>query len=218
MVQDPNQLTKHGKSKIAPIVWAIDSLTEDSTSPESTAPDLHITSGRAAENGHGYFQTLAPRSKAKVPLSKKRAAHQKRMLETHLRCLQEESALSAIRPLCAETALIARYVNMLGAHTLDKQPLSILGTWIESIPSRIGTSHMLDLAAEFLVNSYATYWDDSHSKRKLAQASKAKALHELQLVVLKSESVPSYETILATKMHYAAEVSMESLTQSLELM
>ena len=65
---------------------------------------------------------------------------------------------------------------------------------------------MLDLAVEFLVNSYAVYWDETHSKRKMASATRAKALRELQLVVLNAQSKPSYEVLLATKLHYAAEV------------
>ena len=65
---------------------------------------------------------------------------------------------------------------------------------------------MLDLAAEFLVNSYAAYRDGMHSKRRLAKATKSKALRELQLVVLDAQKQPTYDVLLATKMHFAAEV------------
>jgi hypothetical protein len=129
------------------------------------------------------------------------------MFEAHLQHLQEESALVSVRPSSPETTLIARYIDMLGSQSPGKQPLSILGTWVQSIPSRIGSSRMLDLAAEFLINSYSTYRDDTHSKRKLARATKAKALRELQLIVLSAQTAPKYEVLLATKMHYAAEVN-----------
>lgn len=66
---------------------------------------------------------------------------------------------------------------------------------------------MIDLAAEFFVNSYSAYRDRTHSKRRLAQATKAKALRELQLVVLNSRTQPTYDVLIATKMHFAAEVS-----------
>ena len=105
-----------------------------------------------------------------------------------------------------ETDLIARYIGMLGADTSGKQPLAILGTWIQSIPSRIGHNRMFDLAVEFLVNSYAAYRDGMHSKRRTAKATKAKALKELQLVVMNAEIQPTYDVLLATKMHFAAEV------------
>lgn len=99
---------------------------------------------------------------------------------------------------------------MLGPETSEMQPLSILGTWIQSIPSRIGSSRMLDLAVEFLLNSYTTFWNDTHSAQKAARASKAKALKELQLVVINTQTESSYEVLLATKMHYAAEVRSNS--------
>ncbi|KAF1846184.1 uncharacterized protein K460DRAFT_377460 [Cucurbitaria berberidis CBS 394.84] len=205
VVQDPNQLTKHGKSKTAPVVYTLDSSADEHASSSSPPSDLRITAEREAENGHGFFQTLAPKSKPRIRPSKKQAAHQKRTLERYLQKLQEDSALVPVGPSSPETTLIARYINMLGSETSGKQPLSILGTWIQSIPSRIGSNHMLDLAVEFLVNSYTVYWDDTFSKRKVARASKAKALKELQLVVMNAQGVPSYEVLLATKMHYAAE-------------
>ncbi|KAJ4364018.1 hypothetical protein N0V83_009473 [Neocucurbitaria cava] len=208
VVQDPNQLTKHGKSKITPVMYAIESSVDEEFSSSSTPSALRITSEREAGNGLGFFQTLAPISNPRVRPSKKQVAHQKRALEAYLQQLQEESALIPIRPSSPETTLIARYISMLGSESAEKQPLSILGTWISSIPSRIGSSRMLDLAVEFLVNSYAVYWDETHSKRKLASATKAKALKELQLVVLNAQGKPNYEVLLSTKMHYAAEALM----------
>ncbi|KAL6707001.1 hypothetical protein ACN47E_004951 [Coniothyrium glycines] len=205
VAQDPNQLTKHGKSKTASVVWSLDSSPNDVASSESTPSDLQIMSGRPAGDGRGYFQTLAARSKPKYQPSKKRASHQKRLFQAHLRELQEESALNTIHPSSQETSLIARYINMLGTESPDRQPLSILGTWVQSIPSRIGKSTLLDLAVQFLVDSYTVYQDDTHSKRKLARATKAKALRELQMVVLDTSNSPTYEVLLATKMHYAAE-------------
>ncbi|CAO2649793.1 Nn.00g010850.m01.CDS01 [Neocucurbitaria sp. VM-36] len=189
-------------------MYALESSADGNPSSGSATSGLRITTEREAENGQGFFQTLAPISKPKLRPSRKQIAHQKRALEVYLQHLQEESALVSVRPSSSETTLIARYISMLGPESAKKQPLSILGTWISSIPSRIGFNPMLDLAVEFLVNSYAVYWDDTHSKRKLASATKAKALRELQLVVLNSQSKPSYEVLLATKLHYAAEALM----------
>ena len=206
MVQDPNQLTKHGKSKVAPVIYTLDQSEDEHGSSVSTPSDLQITTAREAEDGQGFFQTLAPLSKRKPGASRKAAAHQKRKLELYLQHLQAELAIRAIKPASSETTLIARYINMLGSKSAAKQPLSILGTWIQSIPSRIGSNAMMDLAVEFFVNSYDVYWNDTYSKRSLARASKEKALKELQLFVLNIQNKPTYEVILATKMHYAAEV------------
>ena len=65
---------------------------------------------------------------------------------------------------------------------------------------------MLDLAIEFLINSHAVYWNDSYSKRQAASATKSKALKELQLAMSENQTRNTYEMVLTTKMHYAAEV------------
>lgn len=207
VVQDPQQLTKHGKSKTAPIVYSLSSSPSDESSPSSTPSDLQLTTERFASSGGGIFATLAPISKKDKP-SKRAAAYQKKKFEAHLQELRNHAALSLIQPCSPEDVLKARYLHMLGSEKdLGTQPMSILGTWIQSIPSRIGTNRMLDLAVEFFINSHDVYRDETYSKRRLARASKAKALRELQLQVLESaaQTAPSYETILATKTHYAAE-------------
>jgi len=209
-VQDPKHLTKYGKSKTVPIVYSLSSSDPDIT-PSSSSPtspsDLRITTERHAENGQGFFQTLAPRTKSKSQASKKKSNQKHRALEAYLQQLQEISAVVSYSPVSPETTLISRYIGMLGSGPAGKQPLAILGTWIQSIPSRIGSNRMLDFAAEFLVNSYAAFRDGMHSKRKLAIQSKAKALRELQLVGFGAQNKTTYDVLLATKMHFAAEVS-----------
>jgi hypothetical protein len=199
-------MTKHGKSRVAPVIYTLESSEECRGSPISTPSDLHITTEREAENGRGFFQTLAPTSRRKAGLSRKAIAQQRRKLELYLQHLQSESAIATIKPSCSESTLIARYIDMLGSDRTENKPLSILGTWIQSIPSRIGSNKMMDLAVEFFVNSFAVYWNDNHSTRSLASVSKEKALKELQLFVFNASKRPTYDVILATKMHYAAEV------------
>ncbi|KAL5117142.1 hypothetical protein ACEQ8H_004967 [Pleosporales sp. CAS-2024a] len=205
VVQDPKQLTKHGKSKTAPVIYAFEDSAKTSLSSVSTPSDLHVTTVREAENGRSFFQTLAPMSRRKTASSRKTAAQQRKKLAFYLQHLQAEAALSAIRPLSPETTLIARYVDMLGPEDFGSQPLSILGTWVQTIPSRIGANRMMDLAIDFFIHSYAVFQDDTYSKRTVASATKEKALKELQLFVLDTDNKPTYEVILATKMHYAAE-------------
>lgn len=206
VVQDPNQLTKHGKSRVAPKIYSLDSTEQESSSTVSMPSDLHITTEREAENGQGFFQTLAPLSRRKTGASRKALAHQRKKLELYLQELLAESAISAIKPSSSETTLISRYINMLGSQSGDLQPLSILGTWIQSIPARIGSNKMMDLAVEFFINSFDVFYNDTYSSRNLARASKEKALKELQLFVLNTHNKPTYDVVLATKMHYAAEV------------
>jgi hypothetical protein len=203
-------MTKHGKSKVAPIVFALDASEEIAESSTTTPSDLQITTEREAENGQGFFQTLTPMSKKRNGTSRKTAAARRRKLELYLQQLQAEAALTAINPSSPETTLIARYIGMLGPGTVDQQPLVILGTWIQSIPSRIGKNRMMDLAVEFFVNSHDVFWNDTYTTRCLARASKEKALKELQLFVFNAQNKPTYDVLLATKMHYAAEASINS--------
>ncbi|RMZ68480.1 Structure-specific endonuclease subunit SLX4 [Pyrenophora seminiperda CCB06] len=206
VVQDIKNLTKYGIERTVPVMHSISASGPRTTSSPHSPSDLRITTERHAENGQGFFQTLAPRAKCKSQMSKKKLNHQQRGLEAHLQHLQAASVVVSYFPTSPETTLISRYIGMLGSDPAGKQPLEILGIWTHSIPSRMGSNRMLDLAAEFLVNSYAAYRDGMHSKRKLATQSKAKALRELQLVVSGVQNEPTYDVVLATKMHFAAEV------------
>jgi hypothetical protein len=217
-VQDPNQLTKHGKSKIASLVYALNSFEESSSgtsSPTSTSSSLafRISTQRKAETGSSTFQTLAPVSGAKTRSSKKAVAQRRKALSAYLHQLRFESSISAVKPLSAESTLIARWIDMLGSVPANSMPLSILGTFILSIPSRVGSNPMLDLAVEFLVDSHAVFWNDSYSKRQAAGATKSRALKELQLAVSQDCTRKTYEMVLATKMHYAAEVRVRDIAQ-----
>lgn len=206
VVQDPNQLTKHGKSKTAPVMYTMESSEYSSSSSGSTPLQLRVSTQRKAGSGNGTFQTLAPVSVTKVRASKKVAVYRRKALDVYLRQLQLEASLAMVRPSCVESTLISRWIDMLGSAPADSRPLSILGTWIQSIPSRVGSNTMLDLAVEFLIDSHAVYWDDSYSKRRSAGATKSKALKELQLAVSQSQTRNTYDMVLATKLHYAAEV------------
>lgn len=211
-MQDPNQLTKHGKSKVADFVYALDSpedISSKSNSPDhTTSLAFRVSTQRKAETGSGTFQTLAPIAVVKNRPSKKAVAQRRRALDAYLRRLQLESSLSLIKPSSAESILVARWIDMLGSGPMDCMPLSILGTFILSIPSRIGLNAMLDVAVEFLIDSHAVYWDDSYSKRQAAATTRSKALKELQLAVSEESSRNTYEVALATKMHYAAEACL----------
>lgn len=205
-MQDPNQLTKHGRSRVEPVVYALNSSEETVSSSNSAPLELRLSTQRKAESGSGTFQTLAPVAIAKARIPKKAALYRKQALVAYLRQLQGEASLSIIKPSSAEGTLTSRWVEMLGSVHESSRPLSILGTWIQSIPSRVGSNSMLDLAIEFLIDSYAVFWDDSYSKRQTASDTKSKALRQLQLAISRNQSRNTYEVVLATKMHYAAEV------------
>lgn len=191
-------------------MYPLDSYEGTGSSSSSIPLTLRLSTQRKAKSGSGTFQTLAPVAIAKARTSKKVAVHRKHVLDAYLHQLQQEASLSLVKPSSADSTLISRWVDMLGSAREDSRPLSILGTWIQSIPSRIGSNPTLDLAVQFLVDSHAVFWDDSYSKRQTASATKSRALRHLQLAVSQNQSRNTYEMVLATKMHYAAEVRHQS--------
>lgn len=231
VMQDPSQMTRYGRSMAASIIypWSSSHASEDSSTsdgasgsspnpvstPNSDAPDLYLRGGMIAADGRGVFQTLAPsKSKAAKP-SKRLEMNQRKRLHEHLLRLQRESSLSVHRPLAPDTRLAATFINMLRPESPKYQALFTLGDWVTSIPPRIGSSPVVTMAAEFLVHSFDCYADNSHSNKIQAMQTKGKALRELQLSFLASQQAPTYDLLLATKMHYASEVIPTDLHRTL---
>lgn len=178
-----------------------------STTPAQEPPDLLLRGGIVAADGRGMFQTLAPsRVRIKQP-SKRLEANQIKRCHEHLVRLQRETLLSTHRPTAPETELTAMFIDMLRPDSPKSQTLFTFGDWITSIPIRIGSSAVITTAAEFLLHSFDFYGEDSYSRRIRAMRTKSKALKDLQLNLLASNQAPTYDLVLATKMHYAAEVT-----------
>ena len=181
MVEDPTQLSKHGKPRIAPIIYPLVENNQSTsyttvsgpyTAPASPVPSsipLRQTSGRDADAGNGVFITLSTPSRDTSKVAKKTTVRQRRKVQLHLNQLQEATALSIPHQLVtSQTALAARYLNLLGSRPSEEQPFSILGSWVESIPSRIGKSPAVDLAVEYLVHSFDVYHEQSFSSQRTA--------------------------------------------------
>lgn len=220
VMQDPSRMTRYGRSMPSSIVYLLkgsdDSSTLDSASmsspdpipvPIPEAPDLHVRGGLLAADGQGVFQTLAPSTlKSKKP-SKRVEAHQRRKCHEHLLRLQRQMSLTSHRPSSSDTKLAAMFIDMLRPESPKHQPLFTLGDWVTSIPARIGSSTVVTMAAEFLLHSFNFHGEHSHSREIVAIQTKSKALKELQLSLLASHQAPTYDLVLATKMHYASEVA-----------
>lgn len=222
VMQDPSQMTRYGRSMAASIIYPLSSeyVSDDSSRPDcasvsspdqtstpnSDASDLHLRGGMVAADGRGVFQTLAPGKSKPAKPSKRLETNQRKRLHEHLLRLQRESSLSAHRPTAPDTRIAATFIDMLRPESPKYQPLFTLGDWVTSIPPRIGSSPVVTMAAEFLIHSFDCYAEDSHSNKIQAMRTKSKALKELQLSLLASQQAPTYDLLLATKMHYASEV------------
>jgi hypothetical protein len=214
-------MTRYGRSTTAPVIQPLvpldgnvrtstpDSRPEPSSDHypiiESEPNNLHLRSGIVAANGHGIFQTLAPAKLKQRRVSKKAGDNQRKRWQEHVLRLQAESLLMTHRPCSPESRLTAMFVDMLHPSSPQHQPLCSLGDWIRSIPSRISSSPVVSIAAEFFVHSLSFHRDQSHSNKILALQTKNNALKQLQLSILSSQPHPTYDLVVATKLHYSAE-------------
>lgn len=221
-MQDPSQMTRYGRSLANSVMYPMvsspsreDVSTPDlstvsppgsTTAPKAATSDLVLRGGMVASDGRGVFQTLAPIRMSPRKVSKKAEAYQRRRCREHLLRLQEEVSLVSHRPFSSETKLAAMFVNILDSSSDQHQHIFTLGNWVLSIPARIGSSPVVTMAAEFFVHSFEVHRDRNHSNHMLALRTKSTALKELQLSVLASQQRPTYDLMIATKLHYAAEV------------
>lgn len=222
VLQDPSQMTRYGRSLVASTPYPLDDLqdrsdssTTDSASSsafdlaaaqEPSYPGLRWRGGFIAEDGRGMFQTLALRKPKSKKVSKQLNSYQKKRFPMQLLPLPQRTPPIPYQPSSSETALVAMFVDLLRPDSTKHQPLLVLGDWVMSIPSRIGFSPAMTTAAKFLVHSVDVHRNDTHSNKILALQIKSKALKELQLSVQATQQHATYDLVLATKMHYAAEV------------
>lgn len=220
-------MTRYGRSMTNSVIYPLGSYqgSDESSTPDSASissldvkmvdtSDLHLRGGMIASDGRGIFQTLAPMKMRSRKVSKKVEAFQRRRCHEHLLRLQQEKSLTSHRPLSSETTIAATFVSILRPDLEQYQQIFTLGNWLSSIPSRVGHSAVVTMAAEFFVHSFDVHRNRSHTNYTLALRTKAKALKELQLSVLASQERPTYDLVIATKLHYAAEVMIDFLNRS----
>lgn len=94
---------------------------------------------------------------------------------------------------------------MIGPQSQGDNPFTIHGSWLNSIPSRLGCSQAFDSAVEYAVDSFALFTDKSFSARNKASASRGKALRNLRLALTDVEET-GLDILLAIKMHFHGEV------------
>lgn len=81
---------------------------------------------------------------------------------------------------------------------------------MDLIPSRLGSSPVLDVAVEYIVNGFMAYQNTSFTTQKSALVSRGRASKALRMALQKCNKVPSYDVLLASKLLSYAEVSMQT--------
>jgi hypothetical protein len=238
VVEDPNEYTSHGRSKTTPIVYPIRSLKDPTVTKEEDSR-LRLTMEKEAENGAGMFLAFEPAAKKKKnPVSKKcvvvgqkstaKCLSSKspstalntsprrttpRSPSADLACLSDYLTTISPTPESTESTLAARYIHIFSSSPLATNPFSILGSWVISIPARMGCDPTLYLAVEYAVNAFLKFVDPSWERVRAATQSKAKAIKSLYRALREEEEsgkergMVRWELVLATKLHFGAEVS-----------
>ncbi|KAF2110881.1 hypothetical protein BDV96DRAFT_500320 [Lophiotrema nucula] len=185
VLEDPNQYTGHGKAKVAPHTVPLQPQdgfrkVEHSEGKNSTTPE---TSSQSEDMHSLQLFPSRPSSHMLVPSIP-----------------QMSSSQNAV--------LAARYIHVMEAQYGGFNPVSIDGFWIGHVPSRIGTSPVLDRAVEFMLDSFATHWDSSHRKQVAARMSKGRALKVLRQALDEDGNGVRDDIAIASMLHFAAEVYM----------
>ncbi|KAF2727539.1 hypothetical protein EJ04DRAFT_557315 [Polyplosphaeria fusca] len=197
VIEDPNTFSRHGKAKVAPIVYPLVSykgnaeIWEQNTSQSPSSLNENEFDEDEGSDDHK---------------SRKRMASL-RLVPTR-RALELWSPGRLYRPSSRQDILAARFTGMIAPLRMDVNPLSVHGPWMLSIPSRIGTSPVLDTAIEFLLNSFDNFRSTSHTKQVVARTSKARALKDLRAVVEAGDGTMSEVLLLSTMVHFSAEIYM----------
>lgn len=200
IVEDPTQFSSHGKSRVAPLVFPIARRERAQSRAQSGIFTLMSAATEATENPDNAYQISEPNSR---PLLRRCSSFQSSVITST--STRGHSIL--LRPSSPEFALRARFIHLLRPRVQDPSPFVIDGLWAESIPARIGSSHVFDLAVEFAINSYAFYRHATFSNRKAAIVSRGKALKALRIELQK---MLSFDVLLTIKMHFHSEVCTRS--------
>lgn len=200
VVEDPNQFSSYGKAKVTPLVYPIASY-EHSKSISTSGPKLALVEAAEDEKNSSQISRNSRQPSSSLPLPR----------TSIISCTSSRSDLSLLQPSSPESVLTARFIHLLGPHPQNPGPFVIDGLWAESIPARIGHSHVFDLALEFAINSFNFYRHATFSARKVAVVSRGKALKALRLELQK---ILSFDVLLAIQMHFHSEVRVPSSYQT----
>lgn len=180
------------------------------SSSSNTKIFLSVRSARGVGKGRGLFQTLIPvhfqpDSKDKALLSQFQCQPSSGQRKQRL------PKNSPIHPISSSdnAALAAKFVAYLEQVDRDQTRCSALGSWMDSIPSRIGHSTVLDNAAACLIDGYNSF-RHKHNQyfTKAAHRSYARNLAELRKALLDPNEVGRSETIASVKLLTAFEVGL----------
>ena len=81
---------------------------------------------------------------------------------------------------CAEANLVAQFVSLFGLLPLDQNPSGLWRSWVNLVPSRVGSSATLDRAAACFISGSLAYINPQDDNWHTAQVRYGSALKSLQ--------------------------------------
>jgi hypothetical protein len=118
-----------------------------------------------------------------------------------------QAAISVPMILSApESELRTRWVNLFGSPSSSSPTIPL--KWIVVVPSRIGSSPLVDQAVAYAADNYLAYCDpDDERKRMQAHRSGSKAIRSLRAALAATQYRGNTgHLILAASVHFFAEV------------
>ncbi|KAF2010565.1 hypothetical protein BU24DRAFT_378663 [Aaosphaeria arxii CBS 175.79] len=206
VLETPTKYSGHGKAKVAPrIVPLVDSENSAVFTPQaSSISSSDVEADRSDVDAAYQLDGTSPETWV---LSRQGGLQRLSSSESSRNSTPSSSGLSLIRPSSPEMSLATRFIKMIGPES-QGNPFLIHGTWVNSIPTRIGCSPAFDTAVKYAIDSFAFFSDPSFSKQRIARQSKGVALKALRDGLAQVKGNVPFDILLAIKMHFNGEILM----------
>ncbi|KAF2097766.1 hypothetical protein NA57DRAFT_76574 [Rhizodiscina lignyota] len=171
---------------------------------------LSLRSYARAESGVGIFQTFAPVDISTCDEEASRASKRSRLDSPHSWSQDVVRPPVPQAPLCSPTTnLAAQWIFMIGPVPPTEDPLSIFGSFMRLVPTRLGRTPALDAAVACFLSSYSAYRQQSLERFEAARSSNAKAVRYLRVALQDGKSRPNpLDLLITTKLLSSLELML----------
>ncbi|KAF2017882.1 hypothetical protein BU24DRAFT_420941 [Aaosphaeria arxii CBS 175.79] len=210
VVEDPNQYTNYGRSKVVPIVYPLTDAPDDAQSGPSSSQDPAgdveaINEEIDTRLASMYDVEFLSRSRLSATGSTESPGSDRQVQRLRSVSSMPYQSISP-QPSPAGTNLATRFIRILSPHDPACNPFVAEASWITSIPGRIGSSTVLDSAIQFSLDSLNAQKNPTASNAKAARRSKGRAIEVLRNQVHGSSSVPPLNVVLSIILHMYGEM------------
>ncbi|KAF2099000.1 hypothetical protein NA57DRAFT_76237 [Rhizodiscina lignyota] len=197
--KDPSVFAVEPTTTVKGVQDSLEEVVRNILTSQESSTSLQLRSARISDGGQGVFQTFKPKNRSKHTTRKAPDLPVGTKLYKATQGPRPKNALSS-----TESRLISRWGAVMGNDEPVSNPLSIFGSSIHMIPSRIGTDPVLDLAVQYFVHSGEMHRLGRNIAGNPAHATGEKALKALRHA-MSTREVDGH-MLLAVKLHFVAEL------------